>query len=113
MLLSRHSQRPERRLDDVRGVSAPSGSAEVVSDASQVEERVERIHASPGVSPLVGHGVRHSVLLPPQPRQGVVSLHSPPHVSAGVSGSGDMSIGRSQGVHSWLASIESGTAALD
>jgi hypothetical protein len=103
MHLSGHPQKRTRPLDDVRGVSAPADPTEVVSDASQVEEWVERVHASSGVSPLVGHGVRHSVLLPSKPRHGIVSLQSPPHVSAGVSGSGDVSIGRSQGIHSWRA----------
>ena len=81
------------------GVPASAHAEQVVLDAPQVVKRVDVVHPGPSASPLVRHRVRHPVLLPPQPRHRVISLHPPPHVPSRVCGGSHMCIGGSQGVH--------------
>ncbi|KAG0608028.1 hypothetical protein M758_8G072400 [Ceratodon purpureus] len=80
-------------------VPAPANANQVVLDATQVEQRVDIVHPRPRSGPLVRHRVRNPVLLPPQPRQWIIPLHTPSHVPPRVSRSSHLSIRVPQSVH--------------
>ncbi|KAG0564031.1 hypothetical protein KC19_8G077400 [Ceratodon purpureus] len=86
-------------LYDMSGVPAPAHAAQIVPNAAKVEEGVDVVHPGPGSGLLVSHRVSNLVLLPPQSRQRIISLHTPPHVPPRVCGSRHLSISMSQGVH--------------
>ncbi|KAG0608030.1 hypothetical protein M758_8G072600 [Ceratodon purpureus] len=91
---------------DMSGVPAPAHAAQIVPNAAKVEEGVDVVHPRPGSSLLVSHRVSNLVLLPPQSRQRIISLHTPPHVSPRVCGSRHLSISMSQGVHDLSQKLE-------
>ncbi|KAG0608029.1 hypothetical protein M758_8G072500 [Ceratodon purpureus] len=100
-LQSHHSSHAlPNSLNHVSRVPAPANAAQIVLDATEVKQRVDVVHPRPRSSPLVSHRVRNPVLLPPQPRQWVVPLHTPSHVPPRVSGSSHLSVGMPQCVHS-------------
>ena len=68
----------QRSSNDMGSVPAPANAAEIVPNATKVEEGVHIVHPGPGFGPLVPYRMRKLVLLPSQPRQRIIPAPPPP-----------------------------------